>query len=78
MLLSLDLMITNSKIIFQSAFLLVVIKVLVFLKQWSEVQYPLHVASSGKQHNSDFVLHVLCVESIHVNAHGGLPRWRSG
>ena len=37
MLLSLDVMITNSKIIYKTAYRLVVIEVLVMLKHWSQV-----------------------------------------
>ena len=73
MLLSLDVMITNSKIIYKGAYLLVVIEVLVMLKHWSQVWYPFYVASLGKLQHSDFVLHVQCIESIHVDAHGHIP-----
>ena len=66
-------MIINSKIIYKSAYLLVVIEVLVMLKHWSQVQYSFHIASVGKLQHSDFVLHVQCIESIHVNAHGHIP-----
>lgn len=55
MLFSFDLMSINSKIVFKSTFLLVVIEVLVFLQHLSQVQYPLHRPGIAKQNSSNFV-----------------------